>query len=218
MPNTELRAPRRKVEKETDWLIPILIGIIVIGGLGYMVLKNIDRSQTNAALEESDRANSEMGMHDAESARQRQILQQRQQAAQMRQSSPSPAVTTESGRRYEVPGRTQNNSGSDEISTAERYRRASRIMESNRPQTPSYSTQTQNEQLRIANTVCTAILPQGSIAYRQCRAEQWHRLRNGCIQRRQQLNMMTGTQYTTLNASAQEWCTAESQYRIVDQN
>ena len=106
-------------------------------------------------------------------------------------------------------------------SAADRYARAIRIMQSNPASTGSAVPDDDdpyrgNHALRFAEQVCTRWLPQHLIEYRHCRAEQWQKLRSHCIAARQELQMASGHRYDALKRSAEEYCSAEQRYQIVD--
>jgi hypothetical protein len=202
MTNIELRPPKRQIQKERDQLMPILCVIVAVSVIGFMYI----RDKASKTIEETA----------ANEPPQQQRTETPKPTPPVRQTAPRNQITTESGRTYYVEPTVPRSYERHEPTPAERYARASRIMESTSSAQPSRQYSYRNNTLRIAENACQALLRKGTIAYRECRAAQWHRLRDGCIQRRSAMNITTGRALDELRNEVEEWCTAEAKYQIID--
>src|SRR3546814_8808567 len=66
--------------------------------------------------------------------------------------------------------------------------------------------------LEAAERACAAAQDEGTIVYRQCRANQWQFFRKKCIDLRGRLNMASAEQYDALRAQVDAYCEAEQRY------
>jgi hypothetical protein len=123
MANIELRPPKRRIHKERDPLLPILCATVAIGVAGFMFLKHSEK----AARQISE----ETPVGDTAAAVPERMTEPAP-APQRRRAAPENRITTESGRTYDVEPTSPNSYDRDEPTVAERYARASRIMEQSR--------------------------------------------------------------------------------------
>ncbi|MFT4046753.1 MAG: hypothetical protein QM661_08675 [Solimonas sp.] len=222
MSNIELRPQRRVYKKERDnWPHVLTITVIVLF-IGFMTLKNYARKE-KIRQDQNEIENNSLAAQEAKKRALDAEIRRRIRADidggrnQYAPGSPPPTVVTESGKKYYVQSSAPRAENSNELTAEEHYRRAIQIMEngSQNKNIRSYSS-SGNDVLRIADGACKAVLAKGTIEYRKCRANQWRRLRDGCIHRHEQLKMATGEHYQALKATAEEWCSAENQYKIID--
>lgn len=220
MPNIELRAPRRTVRRERDRFIPIALTILVAFATGFILVEHYDRRERAAAAQRQLVDDEIERERIADVQRRREALLRRAQDHRRQAAPAENRLTTASGRVYEAPPAGSSTDDGDEPSVTERYARASRIMESTMAAPgPAAPEQTDgsggNYPLQVAEASCRAAAREGTIAYRHCRGEQWQRLREGCIQRRQRLTLTTGDAYQALRLEAETWCEAERRYHVV---
>jgi len=134
MAGTELRAPRRRVRREKDHFLPILIiAVTLLGGGLFFARREADRREAaeKIAAEAAAIDMERLRQGDAEIRRRiRESIDASRSGAAP--SGPAPGiVTTESGKTYYVPSRAQA-PAEVEISAAEHYRRAIETMRESR--------------------------------------------------------------------------------------
>ncbi|NKF24658.1 hypothetical protein [Solimonas marina] len=214
MAGPELRAPKRAVTAERDRLPAILLTVLLIGAGLYVALHWLDRIETQR---ESPDVPGAAPAPAGEGAR--------PERPPRRETVPAPPTADVDcglvngqrrcyARSHDVPD--------DELSADDHVRRALAIMESRSSTTARRGSgsvspyPTADSLYAFAEHRCEAFLARGTIAYRECRAEQWHALRKGCIAWRGRLTTATAPQYERVQAYADAYCVAEQRYHIVD--
>jgi hypothetical protein len=206
-----LRAPRRVVGNKRDRLRPILVGVMALGLGIWAYLHFVVGPRMTPAPIEPPPADVFPPSAPATTA---------PSAAAEAPNAPGMDCGFVNDRRICVPRPSQ--AVDTQPSAAERVNRALDIMQdtqsqaaraSGRPNSPMYPDA--DMLLRDAENFCAAFRAEGTIRYRQCRAEQWHWFRERCIHWRGQLQTASAAQADDVRARATAYCEAERRYQIV---